>query len=276
MQVATARPIKLTAEQEVDEEVFRQAFIPRRLEEVANFERDFKRLQAGQTEGIYFQTMTGMAQDGEGIATEPKVLQDARRALAQIVIDNAARDAESARDNAESARDDAESARDDAESARDDVESARDDAAASTSTAATTATASTRDAGGDAGGNAALESRLADGTVKSQVASVLTAEGAVGGVGFLIPGAAVLDACESEEYVSDEDSDEDSESGSDDEEGSEDGKVWVERAPVDKDAVRSERKDNKVNVKEAKKEKRLTKVPKKVKKKAIKKGKFKK
>lgn len=51
----------MAPEEEVAEAVFHQAFIPRCLEEVVNFERDHARLQAGgkETEGIYFQAITG-------------------------------------------------------------------------------------------------------------------------------------------------------------------------------------------------------------------------
>ncbi|PNW73992.1 hypothetical protein CHLRE_13g580900v5 [Chlamydomonas reinhardtii] len=71
--VAASRPINVAPEEEVAEAVFHQAFIPRCLEEVVNFERDHARLQAGgkETEGIYFQAITGMRYDGSGARAKP-------------------------------------------------------------------------------------------------------------------------------------------------------------------------------------------------------------
>ncbi|KAG2443598.1 hypothetical protein HXX76_001949 [Chlamydomonas incerta] len=76
--IASSRPINVAAEEEVAEAVFHQAFIPRCLEEVVNFERDHARLQAGgkDTEGIYFQAITGMKHDGSGARATPAVLGD--------------------------------------------------------------------------------------------------------------------------------------------------------------------------------------------------------
>lgn len=55
-----SRPAERAAQDEVDEAVFHQAFIPRRLEEVTNYERDRDILAAGGTrDGIYYQTITG-------------------------------------------------------------------------------------------------------------------------------------------------------------------------------------------------------------------------
>lgn len=74
LQVAAERPVELTAEKQVDEAVFQQAFIARKLEEVEHFERDSKRLLEGKSKDIYFTTLTGMAADGTGAGSQPKVL----------------------------------------------------------------------------------------------------------------------------------------------------------------------------------------------------------
>lgn len=74
VQVAITRPQALTAEEQVDEAVFQQAFIPRKLNEVEHFERDSERLIRGENKDIYFQTLTGMAPDGTGAGAVPKVL----------------------------------------------------------------------------------------------------------------------------------------------------------------------------------------------------------
>jgi transketolase len=50
-----------SAEAEVADAVFQQAFIPRKLDEVTHFERDRERLAAGHSsEGIYYQVRSGL------------------------------------------------------------------------------------------------------------------------------------------------------------------------------------------------------------------------
>lgn len=53
-------------------QVFAQTHIPRALEEVVNHEEDYDRLASGRdTEGIYYQTITGMKQDMSGAREGP-------------------------------------------------------------------------------------------------------------------------------------------------------------------------------------------------------------
>lgn len=63
-------------EEEIRANVFHQAFIPRALDEVDTFERDQRRLiqGKGESEGIYYQTITGMADDLSGVRTTPALL----------------------------------------------------------------------------------------------------------------------------------------------------------------------------------------------------------
>jgi RIO kinase 1 len=69
MTAAASRPVVRTAEEEVAEKVWSQAFIPRKLEEVTHYERDHQRLQSGgDTEGIYYQRIAGMKSDMSGAA----------------------------------------------------------------------------------------------------------------------------------------------------------------------------------------------------------------
>ena len=73
MAAAASRPVGgRTAEEEVAERVWAQAFIPKKLEEVTHYERDHERLQKGKdVEGIYFQSIAGMKADMTGVASEP-------------------------------------------------------------------------------------------------------------------------------------------------------------------------------------------------------------
>jgi RIO kinase 1 len=59
------------------DEVWQQAFIPKRLDEVDTFERDQKRLVKGdgESEGVYYQSITGMKSDLSGIEHVPKILR---------------------------------------------------------------------------------------------------------------------------------------------------------------------------------------------------------
>ena len=65
-------------------QIFHQAYIPRRLEEVDDYEADFERLGAAggegrAAEGIYYQTLAGMRPDMTGAAAAPAVVEAAAR-----------------------------------------------------------------------------------------------------------------------------------------------------------------------------------------------------
>jgi RIO kinase 1 len=63
--------------------VFKNSFIPRRLDEVTHFERDAARIATGgYTEGIYYQTVTGLEADLSGVRMVPNLLQPADGAAA--------------------------------------------------------------------------------------------------------------------------------------------------------------------------------------------------
>ena len=58
--------------------MFKGSFIPRRLDEVTHFERDAARIATGgDTEGIYYQTVTGLASDLSGVRLVPSLLSPA-------------------------------------------------------------------------------------------------------------------------------------------------------------------------------------------------------
>ena len=67
METAATRPIVPTAEEQVAEKVWAQAYIPKKLDEVVHFERDHERLsKGGDIEGIYYQAIAGMKDDMSG------------------------------------------------------------------------------------------------------------------------------------------------------------------------------------------------------------------
>lgn len=62
------RSSEQTAEEQVAEAVFIQSFIPKSLDQVEDYERDQERIKSGKdTEGIYYQTITGLKEDLSGV-----------------------------------------------------------------------------------------------------------------------------------------------------------------------------------------------------------------
>ena len=100
-----------TVEEEAAQAVFAGAFIPRRLDEVAHFERDAARLADGRnTEGIYWQTVTGMEADpSKGVRTQPVVLQEPAGSAAAAPVMACLDEAEAAASSSGSSSDDEES-----------------------------------------------------------------------------------------------------------------------------------------------------------------------
>lgn len=49
--------------------IFQQVFIPRKMDEVENYERDHESISKGNHEGIYYQTIMGLKDDLSGICT---------------------------------------------------------------------------------------------------------------------------------------------------------------------------------------------------------------
>ncbi|XP_028406299.1 serine/threonine-protein kinase RIO1-like [Dendronephthya gigantea] len=78
-QVALSRSEETkNAEDEVKEEVFKNAFIPRTLEAVLDFENDMEKAREGDTEEILYRTLTGMKADLSGAQERPVLLQDSQ------------------------------------------------------------------------------------------------------------------------------------------------------------------------------------------------------
>lgn len=51
---------------EDESEVFKHVFLPRKLEEVVEYERDIENVQQGKSQGIYYQTIMGLTEDLSG------------------------------------------------------------------------------------------------------------------------------------------------------------------------------------------------------------------
>ncbi|XP_030839105.1 serine/threonine-protein kinase RIO1 [Strongylocentrotus purpuratus] len=67
---------EVTAQEEVDEEVFRQAFIPQKLEEVKHYEKEIVKAKENKEHEMYYKTITGLKGDLSGIQEDPALLED--------------------------------------------------------------------------------------------------------------------------------------------------------------------------------------------------------
>lgn len=71
----------ISAQQQVDDEVFKQVYIPRTLEEVVTYEEDFDKIQEGVKSDISYQTVTGLKPDLTGPQDIPVILQESKQNL---------------------------------------------------------------------------------------------------------------------------------------------------------------------------------------------------
>ncbi|KAH3734195.1 serine/threonine-protein kinase RIO1-like [Dreissena polymorpha] len=66
----------VTEEDKVNEEVFKNVFIPRTLDQVVDFERDFYRQKKGDETELLYSKLTGLTTDLSGSQQMPTILQD--------------------------------------------------------------------------------------------------------------------------------------------------------------------------------------------------------
>lgn len=74
---AAERGDDLSAEQQVQEEVFKNVYIPRNLEEVVHIERDIRQAKEGKGEDLVYKTIVGLKED-LSTAKEPSILAEAQ------------------------------------------------------------------------------------------------------------------------------------------------------------------------------------------------------
>ncbi|XP_076341505.1 RIO kinase 1 [Tachypleus tridentatus] len=73
--IATERSLKQTTQQEkVEEEVFKNAYIPQRLDQVVDFEKEIIDIQTGEKQ-ILYDTLTGLKPDLSGTTQKPRLLE---------------------------------------------------------------------------------------------------------------------------------------------------------------------------------------------------------
>lgn len=66
---------EMSAQEQVEEEAFKNIFIPKRLTEVINYERDINKAKAGDTDDITYKKIAGFNEDLTGTVDKPDILQ---------------------------------------------------------------------------------------------------------------------------------------------------------------------------------------------------------
>lgn len=91
-EIVANRPTMKSTEEEVEENVFKKAYIPRRMEDIPKYERDAVRMKTGEnSEHIYYQTIMGMKEDGTGVQLTPKILEQEGASVANEIQDSPSR-----------------------------------------------------------------------------------------------------------------------------------------------------------------------------------------
>lgn len=68
-----------TAEELVKEQVFKQTFIPQRLDEVVFYERDIRQVKSGQLGELIYSSVTGIKADLSGTQQVPEILDNSTK-----------------------------------------------------------------------------------------------------------------------------------------------------------------------------------------------------
>ncbi|XP_063903589.1 serine/threonine-protein kinase RIO1 [Zophobas morio] len=71
-----AQRTEITSQEQVEEEVFKQAYIPKRLTEVVDFERDITQAKSGLTNDLVYKTLVGLKGDLSGTVQRPEILDE--------------------------------------------------------------------------------------------------------------------------------------------------------------------------------------------------------
>lgn len=66
----------MTAQEQVEEEAFKNIYIPKRLTEVINYERDISKAKKGDTEDLTYKKIAGFKEDLSGTANRPEILEE--------------------------------------------------------------------------------------------------------------------------------------------------------------------------------------------------------
>ncbi|CAB3260341.1 unnamed protein product [Arctia plantaginis] len=67
---------EMTAQEKIEEEAFKTVYIPKRLNEVINYEQDITKAKKGETEDLTYKKIAGFNEDLTGTAVKPEILKD--------------------------------------------------------------------------------------------------------------------------------------------------------------------------------------------------------
>ncbi|CAG5025146.1 unnamed protein product [Parnassius apollo] len=67
---------EMTAQEQVEEEAFKNVYIPKRLTEVINYERDISKAKKGDTEDLTYKKIAGFNEDLTGTVDKPDILKE--------------------------------------------------------------------------------------------------------------------------------------------------------------------------------------------------------
>ncbi|XP_049874737.1 serine/threonine-protein kinase RIO1 [Pectinophora gossypiella] len=67
---------EMTAQEQIEEEAFKNVYIPKRLTEVINYERDINKAKQGETGDLMYKKIAGFNEDLTGTADKPGILQE--------------------------------------------------------------------------------------------------------------------------------------------------------------------------------------------------------
>ncbi|XP_041987310.1 serine/threonine-protein kinase RIO1 [Aricia agestis] len=67
---------EMTAKEQIEEEAFKRIFIPKRLTEVINYERDINKAKEGDTDDLAYKKIAGFNEDLTGTVDVPDILQE--------------------------------------------------------------------------------------------------------------------------------------------------------------------------------------------------------
>ncbi|RZC32579.1 serine/threonine-protein kinase RIO1 [Asbolus verrucosus] len=70
----SAQRTEISSQEQVEEEVFKQAYIPKRLTEVIDFERDINQVKSGLANDLVYKTLVGLKADLSGTVQHPEIL----------------------------------------------------------------------------------------------------------------------------------------------------------------------------------------------------------
>ncbi|KAK5584006.1 hypothetical protein RB653_005613 [Dictyostelium firmibasis] len=100
-----------TDEQKIQEEVFRNAYIPRTLDQIIDLDRDMEKIERGEGRDIFYQNLTGLSKDLQNVKSKNDILNDSTTTTTTNTKTNDESDSDSSDSDSEINEDDDEKIR---------------------------------------------------------------------------------------------------------------------------------------------------------------------